>query len=196
MERFEEFYESFETDENFNEDCQQFEIEDASTADWAIRKINDERERADFFIECAKSEIEKLKGQIKEMEEKCERSTQFLTGCLTKYFERTEVPKKKTKTQESVTLPAGKIIKKLPRIDYIMANGEEVIKNKSDDNFLNEVQELNPDFIKTKAEVDWATLKKHLAFDEDGNVMLADTGEYIESLKTYKTLPSIEIKTK
>ena len=196
MERFEEFYESFNEDVNNENEFEQFEITDASTADWAIRKIADERKRAKYFIDCAKDEIERLKGQIKEMEEKCENSTQFFTGCLTKYFEREEVPKKKTKTQESVTLPAGKIVKILPKTEYIMSNGEEISKNKSDDNFLNEVQELNPDFIKTKAEVDWSTLKKHLTFDEDGNVMLKDTGEFIESLKTHTTLPSIEVKTK
>lgn len=196
MEKFEEFYESFNEDVDSENEFEQFEITDASTADWAIKKIADERKRAQYFIDCAKDEIEKLKGQIKEIEEKCENSTQFFTGCLTKYFERDEVPKKKTKTQESVTLPAGKIVKILPKTEYIMSNGEEISKNKSDDAFLNEIQNIDPSFIKTKAEVDWAKLKKNIVFDENGNVMLKDTGEFIESLKTQTTLPSIEIKTK
>ena len=37
-------------------------------------------------------------------------------------------------------------------------------------------------------------LKKKLTMDEDGGVLMKDTGEYIESLSTQETLPSIEIK--
>ena len=77
MEKFEEFYESFNEDIDDENEFEQFEITDASTADWAIKKIADERKRAQYFIDCAKDEIERLKGQFKEMEEKCENSTQF-----------------------------------------------------------------------------------------------------------------------
>ena len=49
--------------------------------------------------------------------------------------------------------------------------------------------------IKTVKEIDWATLKKNITSDEEGNVMLKDTGEYIESLSARETLPSIKIET-
>lgn len=200
MERFDDFYNDINMDDwaeydDVEGEYKEFEIKDASTADWAISKIADERKRKDYFVECAKKEIERLQTQIKEIEEKCERTTSYLSGCLGKYLELDEVPKKKTTTQESVTLPAGKIVKKLPRIEYVMSDGEAVTKHKSDDKFIEEIKKIDTKLIKTVKEVDWATLKENITSDEEGNVMLKDTGEYIESLSTRKTLPSIEIKT-
>ena len=199
MERFEDFYNDINMNdwaeyEDVESEHKEFEIRDASTADWAISKIADERKRKDYFVECANKEIEKLKTQIKEMEEKCERTTSYLSGCLGKYLERDEVPKKKTATQESITLPAGKIIKKLPKIEYIMSNGEAVTKHKNDDNFIKEIKGLDKKLIKTIKEVDWATLKKNITNTEDGMVVYKETGDIIESLSTRETLPSIEVK--
>lgn len=199
MERFEDFYNDINMNdwaeyEDVESEHKEFEIRDASTADWAISKIADERKRKDYFVECANKEIEKLKAQIKEMEDKCERTTSYLSGCLGKYLERDEVPKKKTATQESITLPAGKIIKKLPKIEYIMSNGEAVTKHKNDDNFIKEIKGLDKKLIKTIKEVDWATLKKNITNTEDGMVVYKETGDIIESLSTRETLPSIEVK--
>ena len=200
MERFEDFYDDINMDDwaeygDIEGEHEEFEIKDASAADWAISKIADERKRKDYLVECANKEIEKLKAQIKEMEEKCERTTSYLSGCLGKYLERDEVPKKKTATQESITLPAGKIIKKLPKTEYIMSSGEAVTKHKGDDNFIKVVNELDKNLIKTIKEVDWATLKKNIASTEDGMVIYKETGDVIESLSARQTLPSIEVKT-
>ena len=200
MERFENFYDDINMDDwaeygDVEGEHKEFEIADASAADWAISKITDERKRKDYFVECANKEIEKLKAQIKEMEEKCERTTSYLSGCLGKYLERDEVPKKKTATQESITLPAGKIIKKLPKTEYIMNSGEAVTKHKGDDDFIKEVNELDKNLIKTIKEVDWATLKKNITSTEDGMVVYKETGDVIESLSARQTLPSIEVKT-
>ena len=104
------------------------------------------------------------------------------------------MPKSKAKTQWSVKLPAGKIVKKLATTEIVMADGGAVTSNKSKEDFLNEVREIDKKFIKTKEEVDWSALKKCLTTDEDGGVMVADTGEYIESLMSRQTLPKIEIK--
>lgn len=199
MERFENFYDDINMGDwaeygDMDNDYKEFEIKDASTADWAISKIADERKRKDYFVECANKEIEKLKTQIKEMEEKCERTTSYLSGCLGKYLERDEVPKKKTATQESITLPAGKIIKKLPKIEYIMSSGEAVTKHKNDNDFIKEIKGIDKKLIKTIKEVDWATLKKNITNTEDGMVVYKETGDVIESLSTRETLPSIEVK--
>lgn len=191
MERFEDF----EYDAGYETYDEGFVIDSAKKADWAISKIADERKRKDFFVECAKAEIEKLQNQIKDAEKKCDNATSFLTSCLGKFIERDDVPAKETKTQVSLKLPAGKIVKKLPKVEYIMANGDDVTKRKGDANFLNEIREINPDFIKIKSEIDWSALKKNITTDDDGNVLIKDTGEYIESLSSRMTLPEIEIKT-
>lgn len=193
MERFEDFDDTFT--EEFEEAPMGFEIKDASTADWAISKIADNQNRTKYFVDCAEQEIKKLKEQIKEAQEKCEREVQFLSGCLGKYLELEEVPKKKTKTQETVTLPAGKIVKKLPKIEFVMYNGEPVTSHKDNDGFVDQIRDIDRNLIKTKEEVDWANLKPLLSSDDNGNVIYKKTGELIDMLETKETLPYIEIKT-
>ena len=200
MERFNNLYDELDIDsmdgyDDVEDGAKEFEIVDASTADWAISKIAKERKRTQYFVDVAQKEIENLEKQIKDMEDKCERSVQYLSGCLGKYLERDDVPTKKTTTQESITLPAGKIIKKFPKIEYKMANGIDVAKGKSKESFVSEVSDIDNTLIKTKLEVDWAKLKTRLGVTEDGNVIYKDTGEFIESIVAQKTLPSIEVKT-
>lgn len=194
MERFEEEYMPSSEWLDAEEEYAEFEIKTAQQADWAISKIAEERERAEFFINCAKEEKAKLDNQIKDAEKKLESATSFLTSKLAQFLEKEEVPKKETKTQISVTLPAGKIVKKLPKTEFIMQGGEDVTKHKSDENFIKEIKEIDESFIKQTEEVMWGDLKKKLAVDDDGGVYVKDTGEYIESITTQQTLPHIEIK--
>lgn len=200
MERFNNLYDELDIEsmggyDDVEDGAKEFEIADASTADWAISKIAEERKRTQYFVDVAKKEIENLEKQIKDMEDKCERSVQYLSGCLGKYLERDDVPTKKTTTQESITLPAGKIIKKFAKTEFKMPNGKSVTNSKGDAKLVKEVADINDEFIKTKQEVDWASLKKHLDVDDDGNVIYKDTGEFLESIVAQETLPYIEIKT-
>lgn len=194
MERFEEEYMPSSEWLDAEDEYAEFEIKTAQQADWAISKIAEERARAEFFINCAKEEKARLDNQIKDAEKKLENATSFLTGKLGQFLEKEEVPKKETKTQISVTLPAGKIVKKLPKTEFIMQGGEDVTKHKSDEDFIKEIKGIDESFIKQTEEVMWGDLKKKLAVDDDGNVYVKDTGEYIESITTQQTLPSIEIK--
>lgn len=194
MERFEEEYMPSSEWLDAEEEYAEFEIKTAQQADWAISKIAEERKRAEFFINCAKEEKAKLDNQIKDAEKKLESATSFLTSKLAQFLEKEEVPKKETKTQISVTLPAGKIVKKLPKTEFVMQGGEDVTKHKSDENFIKEIKGIDESFIKQTEEVMWGDLKKKLAVDDDGGVYVKDTGEYIESITTQQTLPHIEIK--
>ena len=194
MERFEEEYMPSSEWLDAEDEYAEFEIKTAQQADWAISKIAEERARAEFFINCAKEEKARLDTQIKYAEKKLENATSFLTSKLGQFLENEEVPKKKTKTQISVTLPAGKIVKKLPKTEFIMQCGEDVTKHKSDEDFIKEIKEIDESFIKQTEEVMWGDLKKKLAVDDDGGVYVKDTGEYIESITTQQTLPHIEIK--
>lgn len=194
MERFEEEYMPSSEWLDAEDEYAEFEIKTAQQADWAISKIAEERERAEFFINCAKEEKAKLDNQIKNAEKKLENATSFLTSKLAQFLEKEEVPKKETKTQISVTLPAGKIVKKLPKTEFVMQGGEDVTKHKSDEDFIKEIKGIDESFIKQTEEVMWGDLKKKLAVDDDGGVYVKDTGEYIESITTQQTLPHIEIK--
>ena len=194
MERFEEEYMPSSEWLDAEDEYAEFEIKTAQQADWAISKIAEERARAEFFINCAKEEKARLDNQIKDAEKKLENATSFLAGKLGQFLEKEEVPKKKTKTQISVTLPAGKIVKKLPKTEFIMQGGGDVTKHKSDEDFIKEIKGIDEAFIKQTEEVVWGDLKKKLAVDDDGGVYVKDTGEYIESITTQQTLPHIEIK--
>lgn len=194
MERFEEEYMPSSEWLDAEDEYAEFEIKTAQQADWAISKIAEERARAEFFINCAKEEKARLDSQIKDAEKKLENATSFLTSKLGQFLENEEVPKKKTKTQISVTLPAGKIVKKLSKTEFIMQGGEDVTKHKSDEDFIKEIKGIDESFIKQTEEVMWGDLKKKLAVDDDGGVYVKDTGEYIESITTQQTLPFIEIK--
>lgn len=194
MERFEEEYMPSSEWLDAEDEYAEFEIKTAQQADWAISKIAEERARAEFFINCAKKEKARLDNQIKDAEKKLENATSFLAGKLGQFLEKEEVPKKETKTQISVTLPAGKIVKKLPKTEFIMQGGGDVTKHKSDEDFIKEIKGIDEAFIKQTEEVVWGDLKKKLAIDDDGGVYVKDTGEYIESITTRQTLPSIEIK--
>lgn len=195
MERFKEEYMPSSEWLDAEDEYAEFEIKTAQQADWAISKIAEERARAEFFINCAKEEKARLDNQIKDAEKKLENATSFLTSKLAQFLEKEEVPKKETKTQISVTLPAGKIVKKLPKTEFVMQGGEDVTKHKSDENFIKEIKGIDESFIKQTEEVIWGDLKKKLAVDDDGGVYVKDTGEYIESITTQQTLPHIEIKT-
>ena len=195
MERFEEEYMPSSEWLDVEDEYAEFEIKTAQQADWAISKIAEERARAEFFINCAKEEKARLDNQIKDAEKKLENATSLLTSKLGQFLEKEEVPKKETKTQISVTLPAGKIVMKLPKTEFIIQGGEDVTKHKSDEDFIKEIKGIDESFIKQTEEVMWGDLKKKLAVDDDGSVYVKDTGEYIESITTQQTLPSIEIKT-
>lgn len=194
MERFEEEYMPSSEWLDAEDEYAEFEIKTAQQADWAISKIAEERARAEFFINCAKEEKARLDNQIKDAEKKLENATSFLAGKLGQFLEKEEVPKKETKTQISVTLPAGKIVKKLPKTEFVMQDGGDVTKHKSDEDFIKEIKGIDEAFIKQTEEVVWGDLKKKLAVDDDGGVYVKDTGEYIESITTQQTLPHIEIK--
>lgn len=190
MERFEDF-----DYENYNEETdEKFEITNASQANWAINKIAEEKKRTEYFVAVAEEEIKKLQGQINEAKNKYNNATNFYTGLLAKYINTDDAPKKVTKTQESITLPAGKIIKKLPKLEYTMVDGKDVSKEKGRTEFVKEVKEVSKNFIKVKEEVDWANFKKQITSDEEGNVYFKDSGELIESLKSRYTTPSVEVK--
>ena len=188
-----ERYEDFELDELIESE-EGFEIDSASKAEWAIKQIEDRRNRCEYFIKCAKAEIEQLKEKIKKEQEKCDNDTNYLTYKLGHYIESDDVPKKKTKTQVSVTLPAGKIVKKFPKAVIVASDGKDVTKVKDRKEFVDEIYNLDSTYIKTKMEVDWAMLKKDLEII-DGSVFMKDTGEIVESLTSVEQPASIEVKT-
>lgn len=161
------------------ENTEEFIIDTAGKADWAIEKIREEETRLNLFIQVANDKIEQLKEKIDEETRKSENRTGYLKVKLAEYLDRDDVPAKQTKTKKTLTLPSGKIDVIFPKRTIVATNGKDI---KSNENLINYCKENAPEFIKSKESVDWAGFKKVLTIDDDGNVVDSLTGEYLTDL--------------
>lgn len=182
-------------EEEFEKERKEFIIKDAGLADWAINKIKEEQQRFNIFKEVAKSKIEKLNMQIKDEERKSEGRNSFLTYKLSDWMDT--VPVKKTKTQESFTLPSGKIVKKLSKAEYVSRDSDKI--NESD-KLIEYIQQSETDiekYIQSAIFVNWKELKKDLNINLIDNkyiITRISTGEVIEALKVEDTQEVIKVE--
>lgn len=83
-------------------------ITDDGCADWACRKIAEEKTELDRITALGESQIEKIQQRIDAAQRRYENGTRFLTGKLAEYFET--VPHKTTKTKHSYRLLSGELV--------------------------------------------------------------------------------------
>ena len=147
---------------------QKWRIADDGCAEWALRKIQDERTELARLKELAEAQIARIEEKVAAAERRCENGTRFLTNKLAEYFET--VPHKKTKTKESYRLLSGSLVKKLG--GYSM--------EKDDEKLLEYLKASgNEDMIKVTEKPAWGEFKKRLEI-VGGAVMVKDTGEIVE----------------
>lgn len=146
-------------------------ITDDGCADWACRKIAEERAELARIRELAEAQIARIEEKLAAAERRCENGTRFLTSKLAEYFET--VPHKTTKTKASYRLLSGTLTRKF--------GGQQM---KQDDTAL--VQFLkasgNLEFIKTEEKPMWGDYKKRLKI-VGGSVVDAETGEIVEGVQ-------------
>lgn len=173
--------ENLDLDELTSEDNEQsdFIIKDATMANWAINKVVEEQKRFGLYEEVAKAEMQRIKEELAEEKRKSEARTSFLRIKLGDYLEREDVPAKTTKTQKTLTLPAGTIKKKLPHMEYCAIDAD---KPNNSPQLIELLQDIAPVFIKTETSVNWGEFKKELSFDENRTVIYNPTGEIIECM--------------
>ena len=173
--------ENLDLDELTSEDNEQsdFIIKDATMANWAINKVVEEQKRFGLYEEVAKAEMQRIKEELAEEKRKSEARTSFLRIKLGDYLEREDVPAKTTKTQKTLTLPAGTIKKKLPHMEYCAIDAD---KPNNSPQLIELLQDIAPVFIKTETSVNWGEFKKELSFDENRTVIYNQTGEIIECM--------------
>jgi hypothetical protein len=119
-----------------------FHVTDDKAAEWCMKKIREaEADRAMW-----KTHYE---AQMEKVNKAADESIAYFTARLEEYF--ASVPHKATKTQESYSLPSGKLILKRQQPEY-KTNEEELLQWLKD-NFMY-------DFVKTKTveSADWAGL--------------------------------------
>ena len=118
-----------------------FVIDTDAKAEWAMTKIKEARADRDRWVKW-------YEDKIKEITEQTDFNTMNLERMLAEYF--ATVPHKKTKTQESYSLPCGKLVLKTQNPEF-----------KRDDKAVIEWAKANnlPQFVKVKEELAWSDLK-------------------------------------
>lgn len=143
-----------------------FAILDDASAEWAVKKIKQAREKAEMW---------KLfyEGQIKRAQEEAKRTEDYFTYLLSEYFEM--VPHTEAKTQESYPLPSGKLVLKQQQPKYTPDDDELVPWLEK--NQMNQM-------VKVAKKADWAALKKLVELTPDGKgVMMKDGNEIVPGVK-------------
>lgn len=118
-----------------------FIIDSDAKAEWALKKISEARADRDRWIAWYQDKITEIKAQT-------DYNTANLEAMLAQYFDT--VPHKKTKTQESYTLPGGKLIVKTQNPEYKRDDATVIAWLKGNG---------GESYIKVEEKLDWATLK-------------------------------------
>lgn len=136
-----------------------FTVKDDSTAQWCMKKIREVEADRDMWKAHYEAQMEKVNKAADE-------SVAYFTAKLEEYF--ANVPHKATKTQESYTLPGGKLIRKKQQPEY--KTDDEKLVPWLEQNFMGQL-------VKVKKTADWAALKKVVKVS--GNGVVTDEGEVV-----------------
>lgn len=168
----------FGQDETEAEDAPRpaWRITDDGCADWACRKIAEEKAELDRIRELADAQIQKIEEKVAAAERRFQNGTRFLTGKLAEYFET--VPHKTTKTKASYRLLSGTLTRKFGGAT-MKQDDEKLVE------FLKGSGQL--EFIKTEEKPRWGDFKKRLEI-MGGSVVDKETGEIVEGV-TVETKP-------
>lgn len=151
-----------------------FRITDDRCADWAVRKIMEERAEYERIKALADEQIAAITEKVDAAKRRFENGTAFLTSCLSDYFQL--VPHKATKTTEKYRLLSGTLVLK-----------KGGTKATTDDEKLVPWLKANgyADLVKIEESPKWGELKKKLTFT--GTVAtIAETGEIVEGVTAYE----------
>ena len=133
-------------------------ITDDGCADWAVRKIAEEKAELDRIKALAESQIAKIEEKVAAAERRYENGTRFFTGKLAEYFET--VPHKTTKTKHGGVSMKQDDEKLLA---FLKSSG-------------------NDDMIQTTEKPKWGEFKKGLEII-GGSVIMKETGEIVEGVE-------------
>lgn len=151
-------------------------IADDGCADWAVRKIAEERAELARIKELADAQIQRIEEKVAAAERRCENGTRFLTSKLAEYFQL--VPHKVTKTKRSYRLLSGSLSLKLGQ-PAMKQDDEKLVRYLKDSGQL--------EFIKTEEKPKWGDFKKQLQI-VGASAVDKETGEIVECI-TIETKP-------
>lgn len=151
-----------------------FRITDDRCADWAVRKIAEERAEYERLKALADEQVAAIAEKVDAAKRRFESGTAFLTSCLSDFF-RT-VPHKTTKTTEKYRLLSGTLVLKKggtksttndeKLVPWLRANGYE-------------------DLVKVEETAKWGELKKKLTF-AGAVATITETGEIVDGVTAFE----------
>lgn len=156
-------------------------IEDDSAADWAARKVLEEKEEHDRLMALVIAERDRLMEKEAEIKRRYEQKTGFLLAKLREYMQT--VKTRDTATQSSYALLNAKLVYKKPRVDLAPAEG-----------LVDWLEANRPELVKVKKEADWAAVKKAVCQIGENVYAFADTGEIVDGITVKETPGKFEVK--
>lgn len=160
-----------------------FVIDDDNKADWAIRKIDEERQEFNRIRELAEEQTARIEQKVEAAERRFNQRTSYLRSLLGSYF--MQVPHRKTKTQESYRLLSGSLVLKLPKVKPVYEE-DELVKYLKESGM--------PDYIKTEEKARWGELKKLLDLSQGKHPVIKDTGELVECIRVEETPAEFKVE--
>lgn len=160
-------------------------IKDDLQADWAIEKIKALKAEYARKEKVAQAKIRQIQDWLEQQKRQADSSIAFFESKLREYFETLdEKALKKSKTQLSYSLPAGKLILKQQQPKYVVDN-EKLLE------WLK--QSGKTQYIRIKEEPDWASLKKSTTVIVDR--IVDENGEIVDGVKVIEQAPKFVVKT-
>lgn len=176
---FEQMFSDMQSDEE--ED--RFRIDNDNLADWAVRKIQEERAENQRLHDIAQDQMDRINEKIAAADRRLESRTAFLMHRLSEYFGT--VKPKETKTQAKYQLLSGTLVYTKPKYKI----------EKSDDATL--VQWLkesgNTEFVKTVETPAWGDFKKRCTI-AGAAVVDTDTGAIVEGARVVPVEGTFDVK--
>ena len=142
-------------------DQDSFHVTDDASAEWCLKKIREAKENCRMW----KAHYE---AQMKKVADESEQTISYMQAKLEEYF--ATVPHKVTKTQESYSLPGGKLMMKKQQPEYKV--NDEVLVPWLENNFMDHL-------IKVKKTADWANLNKVVNSIPGNDYVSTDDGEIV-----------------
>ena len=154
-----------------------FIVDDDQKAEWCMQKIRE-----------AKEEKERWKKFYADQSAKAEASADAKIARMEFYLEQyfKTVPHKVSKTQESYTLPGGKLVVKEQCPEYTRDDATIIEWMAEHDTSMH--------FIKIKESVDWAEFKKVLT--QNGEMMVTADGEIVPGITVIERGPVFKVEVK
>jgi phage host-nuclease inhibitor protein Gam len=166
-----EIDDAVETETELPAEERRFFIRDEHMAEWAVRKIAQERRELKRVQDMCQAETRRYEEFRLQAEADQQRRESYLTALLDDYMR--SVPTKQTKTQETVSLPSGRLVRKFPSPDY-RRDDKELVK------WLEDMGKA--DMVRVKKEADWAALKTQVTISGN-DVVYDETGEIVPGVK-------------